>query len=84
MTKYSFIIPVKEINDYVRDNVSRILLFERGDFEIIIYPDKATEETWEKARQIPTGSGGPAMKRNFAIRDARGEILIFIDDDAYP
>ena len=29
-------------------------------------------------------SGRPGAKRNLAIRDARGEILVFIDDDAYP
>src|SRR4030042_2536199 len=84
MKKYSFIIPVKEINDYVRDNISRILLFKRDDFEIIVYPDEITDEIWEKARQIATGRIGPAQKRNLAIRDAEGEILVFIDDDAYP
>ncbi|OGI28210.1 MAG: hypothetical protein A2420_04055 [Candidatus Moranbacteria bacterium RIFOXYC1_FULL_44_13] len=84
MKKYSFIIPVTEINDYVRDNISRIILFERGDFEIIVYPDEITDESWEKARQIATGRIGPAQKRNLAIRDAEGEILVFIDDDAYP
>lgn len=82
--KYSFIIPVKEINDYVRDNISRILLFEKNDFEIIVYPDETTDEVWGKTRQIATGPGGPAMKRNLSIRDAKGEILVFIDDDAYP
>ena len=84
MTRYSFVIPVKRINDYIRDNVSRILSFGRDDFEIIIYPDEATDEKWKKTRQIATGWVGPALKRNLAIRDAKGEILIFIDDDAYP
>lgn len=84
MTKYTFIIPVKEINDYIRESVPKILEIKRDDFEIIIYPDKATEEKWEKTRQIATGHIGPAQKRDLAIKDAQGEILIFIDDDAYP
>jgi len=84
MIKYSFIIPVKEINDYIRESIPKILQIQRDDFEIIIYPDRTNNETWDKTRQIGSGPGGPAMKRNLAIRDAKGEILVFIDDDAYP
>jgi glycosyltransferase involved in cell wall biosynthesis len=82
--KYSFIIPVKAINDYVRESVPKILEIDRNDFEIIIYPDKATDENWPKTRQVSSGPGGPAMKRDLSVRDAHGDFLIFIDDDAYP
>lgn len=101
MIKYSFIIPVKAINDYIREAVPKILAMEtrrvgsdrndltrndsaRDDYEIIIYPDEINNETWPKTRQIATGHCGPAVKRTRAIKDASGEILIFIDDDAYP
>ena len=84
MIRYSFIIPVKAINDYVREAIPKILEMARGDFEIIVYPDEATDESWPRAKQIATGPGGPAMKRTLAIRDAIGEIIIFVDDDAYP
>ena len=33
---------------------------------------------------IPTGPLKPAAKRDMAINQAKGEILAFIDDDAYP
>ena len=33
---------------------------------------------------IPTGKVRPAEKRNLGIRKAKGEIVAFIDDDAYP
>ncbi|OGI34193.1 MAG: hypothetical protein A2259_02100 [Candidatus Moranbacteria bacterium RIFOXYA2_FULL_43_15] len=84
MIKYSFIIPTKEINAYIRGLIPRLLDFDRDDFEIIIYPDKTTSESWEKTRQISSGSVDPAKKRNLALRDAQGEVLVFIDDDAYP
>ncbi len=84
MIKYSFVIPVKEINEYIRESVPIISEIKRDDFEILIYPDKSNQEEWPKARQIATGPGGPAMKRNMAIRDAQGEILVFLDDDAFP
>lgn len=84
MVRFSFIIPVKEINEYIRGAISSVFSLPEDNFEIIIYPDEATEEVWEKTRQIASGPVGPAAKRNLAIRDAKGEILIFIDDDAYP
>lgn len=82
--KFSFIIPVKEINDYIRESVPKILEIQREDFEILIYPDETNNEQWDKTRQIATGKMGPAEKRTLAIRDALGDILVFIDDDAYP
>jgi len=82
--KYTFVIPVKEINNYIREAIPNILQIDRSDYEIIIYPDVANDETWSKTRQIATGHMGPAQKRNLALQDAKGEFLIFIDDDAYP
>jgi len=35
-------------------------------------------------RWIVTGKVRPAEKRNLGIREAKGEIIAFIDDDAYP
>ena len=83
--KYSFIIPVKAINDYIKESVSKINLIKRDDYEIIIYPDLVDNSFQAtKIKQISTGHVGPAEKRTLAIHDALGEILIFIDDDAYP
>ena len=84
MIKYSFIIPVKEINNYIRESVPKILEIDRDDYEIIIFPNEANDETWSKTRQVSSGPGGPAMKRSLAINEAQGEVVIFIDDDAYP
>ncbi|MCX6794938.1 MAG: glycosyltransferase [Candidatus Falkowbacteria bacterium] len=85
MIKFSFIIPVKAINDYIREAVPKVLEINRDDYEIIIYPDKIDSDFFAlKTKQIATGHVGPAAKRSLAIKDAQGEILIFIDDDAYP
>jgi glycosyltransferase involved in cell wall biosynthesis len=84
MIRFSFIIPVKTINDYIREAVPKILGVSREDYEIIIYPDETNAETWPQTKQIATGHVGPAVKRTRAINEAAGEILVFIDDDAYP
>lgn len=84
MIRFSFIIPVKAINDYIREAVPKILEIDRDDYEVIIYPDETTEETWPKTQQRATGHCGPAEKRTRAIEDAQGEFLVFVDDDSYP
>ncbi len=84
MIKYSVIIPVKEINDYVRETIPKILEIKRNDYEIIIYPNIVSPESWPHTRQIATGRVGPGEKRSRALRDAQGEILVFFDDDSYP
>lgn len=82
--KVLIIIPVKEINDYIRESVSHILNLDYHNFEILIFPDQETKENFPKTRIIPTGKIGPAEKRDLAIKYAQGEILAFLDDDAYP
>ena len=64
------------------------------NFEVIVLPDEAIEPGDSKGTQlsscnfklsvIPTGKVRPAEKRNIGIREAKGEIVAFIDDDAYP
>lgn len=85
MTKVSIIIPVKAVNDYIRQSVPKMLELDWPDFEIIIFPDLPDHKHhWPKTRIVPSGKAGPAEKRDLAIKEAGGEILAFLDDDAYP
>ena len=56
-----------------------------GRWEAIVLPDgdEGVASTG-KVRWIPTGKVRPAEKRNIGIKEAKGEIVAFIDDDAYP
>ncbi len=84
--KISIIIPVKEINDYLRrETILAILKQTYKEFEIIILPDKKTKEKFPKTRIISTfPKTGPADKRDLGAKKAKGEILAFLDDDSYP
>lgn len=54
-------------------------------YEVILLPDEAGGQPWpEPLREIPTGRLRPAEKRNRGIAEARGSIIVFLDDDAYP
>ena len=82
----SIIIPVKEINDFLREEtIPKILAQIHQDFEIIILPDKKSKEKFPKTKIIPTWpKTGPADKRDIGAENAKGEILAFLDDDSYP
>lgn len=80
----SIIIPVKEINNNIHESMRHINNLENRHFEVLIFPDVESDESFDKARIIPTGKVGPADKRDLALKYAKGEILAFLDDDAYP
>lgn len=84
--KVSVIIPVKEVNDYLRqETVPALLKQTYRNFEIIILPDKKTKEKFRRTKIIPSWpKTGPADKRDLGAKKARGEILAFLDDDSYP
>lgn len=80
----SIIIPVKKINKYIEKSLPKILNEEK-DIEIIIVADKKDNPSkWPKTRIIESGKKGPALKRDLGAKYAKGEILAFLDDDAYP
>lgn len=86
MPKYTFIIPVKEINDYVRETVPHIQRLCSDAWELIILPNEPSADEWgdPRIRLMPSGRVGPGAKRDMGAREAKGEILVFLDDDSYP
>lgn len=84
MKKVSIIIPVKEVNDYIRQAMEHYACLDYDNYEILIFPDHASNEEFLHTRIIPSGEVGPADKRDMALQYAEGEIFAFIDDDAYP
>ena len=63
-----------------------------SSFEVIVLPDGTDGGSGAPAPMpedvavsfLPTGKVRPAEKRNIGIKAAKGEIVAFIDDDAYP
>ncbi len=91
MKRVSIIVPVKAINNYVREAVPYHMRLDYDDFELIIFPDEVSDEELndplfadERIKIIPSGKTGPAEKRDMSMKYATGEIFAFTDDDAYP
>ena len=87
--KFSVIIPVQAINDYVLETCGKLAEIEDKNFEIIIFPDELPENSAQMeeklgARIIASGKVSPAIKRDMALEHAQGDFLAFTDDDAYP
>jgi len=82
--KFSIIIPVGEVNEYITECIEGCLKQDYSDLEIIVLPDKRWDSKFEKTRIIPTGKIPPSDKRDIGIKEAKGEILAFLDDDTIP
>lgn len=90
----SIVIAVKTWQNNLEECIDKCQELDYPDFEIIILPDSDTG-THPRAgdvplantipiKVIPTGPVTPAKKRDIALNYAQGEIIAFIDDDAYP
>ena len=89
MKSFSIIIPVKEINDYLRESVPYLMGLDYEDFEILIVPNvepSSLEPVFinDRLTIIASGAVSPAIKRDMGAEKAEFEYLAFLDDDAYP
>ncbi len=81
--KISIIIPCKNIDAYTLDCIDRCKALDYENFEIITLPDY-NPNLMIDVKMIPTGEVSPGKKRNIGIANSDGELLAFIDSDAYP
>jgi GT2 family glycosyltransferase len=82
--KFSIIIPFKEYNNYLFEALTSLNEQTYKDFEIILLPDNPGNDKPKGVIEIPTGNLKPADKRDIGAKNAKGELLAFMDDDAYP
>lgn len=81
----TIVIPVKAWNPYLAESVAHCLRLDYpAPVEIVVLPDAPCPSPDPRVRIVPTGVVNPAIKRAVALRQTRGELLAFLDDDAYP
>jgi len=73
----------------IRDCLDGLSRLDYPDYEVIVVDDGSTDATGVIARQydcrlIQTGNRGLADARNTGLAAATGEIIAYLDDDAYP
>lgn len=73
----------------IRDTLEALKRVEYSDYEVIVVNDGSTDGTPDIAREYPvrlinTENRGLSSARNTGLHAANGEIVAYIDDDAYP
>ncbi|RLF20241.1 MAG: hypothetical protein DRM97_07835, partial [Thermoprotei archaeon] len=83
----TIVIPCKNIDKYTKECVRECLKLNYPNYEIIVLPDRennATEFKTSLVKIVGTGAVTPGAKRNIAMKHAKGELIAYIDSDAYP
>ena len=87
----SIIVAYPEPSTQLDECLDSISKQKYPNYEVILLPDFPSQPgafarfgMKEQLEVIPTGKIRPAEKRNMGISAARGEIVAFLDDDAFP
>lgn len=90
---FSIIVPVYNVEKYLRECVDNFLAQDFEDFEVILVDDGSTDGSGEICEEYAQKSGrvkvihqenaGQAVARNTGTEIAQGEYLIYIDSDDY-
>lgn len=91
--KYSFILPIYNVEAYLEDCVASILAQTYTDYEIILVDDGSKDsspmicdrlaEQDARIKVIHKQNGGQADARNVGVSSANGDYIIFIDSDDF-
>jgi len=92
-TKFSIIIPVYNVEDYLNKCLDSILFQDYINFEVICINDGSTDNSlailkeYEKENEnlsiINRINQGPSSARNEGLRLAKGDYILFLDSDDY-
>lgn len=93
MAFFSIIIPVYNVENYLKECVDSVLVQSFKDYEIILVDDGSTDKSgiicdeFEKKNDnvhvIHKNNGGASEARNFGVDQAKGKYLMFLDSDDY-
>lgn len=92
--RYSFIVPVYNIEVYIRQCVESILSQKTNDYEILLVDDSGSvdasgsicaeySEQYSNVYYYTSPSCGPSAARNYGVERMNGEYIIFVDGDDF-
>lgn len=93
MPKFSIIVPVYGVENYIAKCIESIKNQTLEDFECLVINDETKDSSVEVAKQVidedtrfkifDKSNGGLSDTRNYGIERARGEYIFFLDSDDY-
>lgn len=91
MIKFSLIIPIYNVEQYLRDCLNSVIAQTYPDYEVICVNDGSTDgslaileeyqKKYDKITVISQQNKGLSGARNTGIRTAKGDYLFFLDSD---
>ena len=69
---FSIIIPVRQNSPYLQETLKYLKKQTLKNFEVLVISDKISK------------TANPSQKRNLGASNAKGEYLVFFDDDSFP
>lgn len=92
---FSIIVPVYNVQDYLKACVSSVLNQSFGDFQLILVDDGSTDESGRLCDELAQSDArifvihqenqGQSVARNRGLKEATGTYILFLDsDDFYP
>lgn len=86
MPKFSIIVPVYNVEKYIKKSLDSILNQSFKDYEVIVVNDGTKDNSIELIKDYPVKiinqkNQGLSVARNTGVKHATGEYIIFIDSD---
>lgn len=88
MPKFSIVIPVYNVEKYIKRTLDNVFNQTYKDFEVIVVNDGCTDKSIELAKEykvkiVNDKHVGVSEARNIGEKYAKGEYLLFLDSDDY-
>lgn len=88
MPKFSIIVPIYNVESYLKKCLDSIKAQSYKDYEVILVNDGTKDNSMEIAKKYPfkivnQKNQGLSMARNTGVKEASGEYIIFLDSDDY-
>ena len=86
MPKFSIIIPVYNVEKYIKKCLDSVVNQTVKDYEVILINDGSTDNSMEIAKKysfkiINQKNQGQSAARNHGIKEAKGDYIVFLDSD---
>ena len=88
VVKYSIIIPVYNVENYIRDCINSLYRQSYGNFELIVIDDASTDNSFNIIKEFCHDARlrlfrndynkGVSYTRNYGLSIAKGEYILFI------
>lgn len=92
MFKFSIIVPVYNVEKYIKDCLNSLLKQSYKNYEVIIVNDGSPDNSEQIIKKFLKDSrfkyfkkenGGLSDARNFGVQKAKGDYILFVDSDDY-